>query len=156
MDRIALTKNIVNIANQLDSMKLYDEANDLTKVAKIIAAQEDMKQDPMVFNPDETFESEQQENTGDAWNEAMAALHELMESGELSQSDFNQIESILHSSDDTKEMSYKDEDDDFDEEMMDEDHNAWQYQEDESDLDDMEHKQRSDHNHMHNFDEDDF
>ena len=47
-------------------------------------------------------------------------------------------------------------DDDFDEEMMDEDPNAWQYEEDESDLDDMEHKHRKDSDHMSRFDEDDF
>jgi len=46
-----------------------------------------------------------------------------------------------------------------DEDMDDEEDNdphAWQYEDDETDLDDMEHKQRSDHHNMHHFDDDDF
>ena len=162
MKKIAITKEILEIANELDNMKLFSEANTLTKIAKIIVA-EDYKHDPMVYNPDDAKADVQEAHSMD-YLDAMEALNKLVESGELGPRELSQIQSILSDSDDEgpdpfKEMSFDEDDmdnEDFDEEMEDEDPNAWQYEEDESDLDDMEHKQRKDSDHMSRFDEDDF
>ena len=182
MKKIAITKEILEIANELDNMKLFSEANTLTKIAKIIVA-EDYKHDPMVYNPDDAKADVQEAHSMDYLDE-MEALNKLVESGELGPRELSQIQSILSDSDDEgpdpfKEMSFDEDDehymtdeeldeqfdndpsnmddDDFDEEMMDEDPNAWMYDKDE-DEDDM----RSDKNHMENDghyffqDEDDF
>ena len=162
MKKIAITKELLDIANELDNMKLFTEANTLTKIANIVVA-EDYKHDPMVYNPDDATADVQEAHSMD-YLDAMEALNKLVESGELNPNELSQIQSILSDSDDEgpdpfKEMSLDDEDmdnEDFDEEMEDEDPNAWQYEEDESDLDDMEHKQRKDSDHMSRFDEDDF
>ena len=162
MKKIAITKELLEIANELDNMKLFSEANTLTKIANIVIA-EDYKHDPMVYNPDDANADVQEAHSMD-YLDAMEALNKLVESGELEPRELSQIQSILSDSDDEgpdpfKEMSLDDEDldnEDFDEEMEDEDPNAWQYEEDESDLDDMEHKQRKDSDHMSRFDEDDF
>ena len=179
MKKIAITQELLNIANQLDDMKLFTEANTITRIANIVVA-EDYKHDPMVYNPDEKYADVQEAHSMD-YLDAMEALNKLVESGELNPQELSQIQAILSDSDEGpdpfKEMSFEDDenymtdeeldeqfdndpssmdDDDFDEEMMDEDPNAWQYEEDESDSDDMEHEQRSDHHHMDNFDEDDF
>ena len=162
MKKIAITKELLEIANELDSMKLFSEANTLTKIANIVVA-EDYKHDPMVYNPDDATADVQEAHSMD-YLDAMEALNKLVESGELNPRELSQIQSILSDSDDEgpdpfKEMSLDDEDmdnEDFDEEMEDEDPNAWQYEEDESDLDDMEHKHRKDSDHMSRFDEDDF
>ena len=160
MKKIAITKELLEIANELDSMKLFSEANTLTKIANIVVA-EDYKHDPMVYNPDDATADVQEAHSMD-YLDAMEALNKLVESGELNPRELSQIQDILSDSDEGpdpfKEMSFDDEDDDedFDEEMEDEDPNAWQYEEDESDLDDMEHKQRKDSDHMSRFDEDDF
>ena len=162
MKKIAITKELLEIANELDSMKLFSEANILTKIANIVVA-EDYKHEPAVYNPDEANADVQEAHSMD-FLDAMDALNKLVESGELEPRELSQIQSILSDSDDEgpdpfKEMSFDDDDmddEDFDEEMEDEDPNAWQYEEDESDLDDMEHKQRKDSDHMSRFDEDDF
>ena len=164
MKKIAITQELLDIANELDNMKLFKEANTLTKIARVIVA-EDYKHDPMVYNPDDAKADVQEAHSMD-YLDAMEALNKLVESGELEPNELSQIQSILSDSnsddegpDPFKEMSLDDEDmddEDFDEEMEDEDPNAWQYEEDESDLDDMEHKQRKDSDHMSRFDEDDF
>ena len=180
MKKIAITKEILEIANELDNMKLFSEANTLTKIAKIIVA-EDYKHDPMVYNPDDAKADVQEAHSMD-YLDAMEALNKLVESGELGPRELSQIQSILSDSDDEgpdpfKEMSFDEDDehymtdeeldeqfdndpsnmddDDFDEEMMDEDPNAWMYDEDEDDM-------RRDKNHQENDghyffqDEDDF
>ena len=170
MKKIAITQELLNIANELDNMKLFKEANTITKIAHIVVA-EDYKHDPMVYNPDEKDADVQEAHSMD-YLDAMEALNKLVESGELNPQELSQIQSILSDSDDEgpdpfKEMSLEDDDhymtdeeldeqfdndpnnmddDDFDEEMMDEDE------------DDM----RRDKNHMENDghyffqDEDDF
>ncbi len=179
MKKIAITHDLLDIANELDNMKLFKEANTLTRIARIIVA-EDYKHDPMVYNPDEKDADVQEAHSMD-FLDAMEALNKLVESGELNPNELSQIQSILSDSDDEgpdpfKEMSYKDDDhymtdeeldeqfdndpsdmddDDFDEEMMDEDPNAWMYDKDEDD-------DRRDKNHQENDghyffqDEDDF
>lgn len=174
MKKIAITQELINLANELDNMKLFMEANTLTKIAHIVVA-EDYKHDPMVYNPDEKDADVQEAHSMD-YLDAMEALNKLVESGELNPQELSQIQAILSDSDDEgpdpfKEMSLDDDehymtDEELDEQFDndpsdmddedDDDPHAWQYEEDQSDLDDMEHKHRSDHQHMHNFDEDDF
>ena len=36
MKKIAITKELLEIANELDNMKLFSEANTLTKIANIV------------------------------------------------------------------------------------------------------------------------
>lgn len=146
MKKIAITKDLLDIANELDNIKLFKEANTLTKIAHIIVA-EDYKHEPMVYNPDEKDADVQEAHSMD-FLDAMEALNKLVESGELNPNELSQIQSILSDSDDEdpdpfKEMSFdeddehymtdeeldeqfnndpsKMDDDDFDEEMMDED-----------------------------------
>ena len=160
MKKIAITQELLDIANELDNIKLFKEANTLTKIARTVVA-EDYKHDPMVYNPDEKDADVQEAHSMD-YLDAMEALNKLVQSGELEPRELSQIQSILSDSDNEgpdpfKEMSFDDEDDmDYDDEEEDNDPHAWQYEEDESDLDDMEHKHRSDHHHMHHFDDDDF
>ena len=177
MKKIAITQELLDIANELDNMKLFNEANTITKIAHIVVA-EDYKHDPMVYNPDEKDADVQEAHSMD-YLDAMEALNKLVESGELNPQELSQIQSILSDSDDEgpdpfKEMSYDDDDmhhmtdeeldEQFDNDPSDwhydeedeDDPHAWHYEEDQSDLDDMEHEQRSDHHQMHNFDEDDF
>jgi hypothetical protein len=167
MKKIAITQELLDIANELDNMKLFKEANTVTKIAHIVVA-EDYKHDPMVYNPDEKDADVQEAHSMD-YLDAMEALNKLVQSGELEPRELSQIQSILSDSDEGpdpfKEMSYDEDDDHYmtDEELdeqFDNDPENWHYddeenEEDESNLDDMEHKQRSDH-HMDNFDEDDF
>ena len=182
MKKIAITQELLDIANELDNMKLFKEANTLTKIAHIVVA-EDYKHDPMVYNPDEKDSDVQEAHSMD-FLDAMEALNKLVESGELNPNELSQIQSILSDSDDEgpdpfKEMSFdeddehnmtdeeldeqfdsdpsKMDDDDFDEEMMDEDPNAWMYDEDE-DEDDMRRDKNHKENDGHYFfqDEDDF
>jgi hypothetical protein len=189
MKKIAITQELIAIANELDNMKLFNEANSLTKIAHIVVAEE-YKHDPMVYNPDEKDADVQEAHSMD-YLDAMEALNKLVESGELNPRELSQIQSILSDSDDEgpdpfKEMSYDDDDDHYmtdeeldeqfdndpsnmddfdhdyssggfdDDDEEEDDPHAWQNMEDESDLDDMEHKQRSDHPHNQHHDYDDF
>jgi hypothetical protein len=181
MKKIAITQELLDIANELDNMKLFKEANTLTKIAHVVVA-EDYKHDPMVYNPDEKDADVQEAHSMD-YLDAMEALNKLVESGELNPRELSQIQSILTESDNEgpdpfKEMSLEDDDhymtdeeldeqfdndpsnmddDDFDEEMMDEDPNAWIYDKDE-DEDDMRRDKNHKENDGHYFfqDEDDF
>ncbi len=161
MKKIAITQELLDIANQLDNMELFNEANTLTKIANIVVA-EDYKHDPMVYNPDEKDADVQEAHSMD-YLDAMEALNKLVESGELNPQELSQIQSILSDSDEGpdpfKEMSFDEDDEhymtdeeldeqfdndpsDMDDEEDDEDPDSWQYEEDESDLDDMEHERR--------------
>jgi len=196
MKKIAITQELISLANELDNLQLFKEANTLTKIAHIVVA-EDYKHDPMVYNPDEKDADVQEAHSMD-YLDAMEALNKLVESGELNPRELSQIQAILSDSDDEgpdpfKEMSFDEgdddmehslglgavphtriknksdyddydfDDDDYDIRLSDDDEDpelndphAWQYEDDESDLDDMEHKQRRDYPHMKHHDEDDF
>jgi hypothetical protein len=148
MKKIAITKEILEIANELDNMKLFTEANTLTKIAKIIVA-EDYKHDPMVYNPDDAKADVQEAHSMD-YLDAMEALNKLVESGELGPRELSQIQSILSDSDDEgpdpfKEMSYKDDDHYMTDEELDE-----QFDNDPSNMDDDEDDIRRDKNHKEN------
>jgi hypothetical protein len=112
MKKIAITKELLNLANELDNIKLFSEANTLTKIAKVIVA-EDYKHDPMVYNPDDDKADVQEAHSMD-YLDAMEALNKLVESGELEPNELSQIQSILSDSDSDdegpdpfKEMSYE-------------------------------------------------
>ena len=161
MKKIAITKEILEIANELDNMKLFSEANTLTKIAKIIVA-EDYKHDPMVYNPDDAKADVQEAHSMD-YLDAMEALNKLVESGELGPRELSQIQSILSDSDDEgpdpfKEMSF---DEDNEHYMTDEELDE-QFDNDPSNMDDDEDDLRRDKNHKENDghyffqDEDDF
>jgi hypothetical protein len=161
MKKIAITQELISLANELDNLQLFKEANTLTKIAHIVVA-EDYKHDPMVYNPDEKDADVQEAHSMD-YLDAMEALNKLVESGELNPRELSQIQSILSDSDNEgpdpfKEMSLEDDDhymtdeeldeqfdndpSDMDDEEDEDDPHAWQYEEDESDLDDMEHDRR--------------
>ena len=110
MKKIAVTKELLDIANELDNMKLFAEANTITKIAKIIVA-EDYKHEPAVYNPDDDKADVQEAHSMD-YLDAMEALNKLVESGELEPRELSQIQAILSDSDDEgpdpfKEMSYE-------------------------------------------------
>jgi len=164
MKKIAITQELLDIANELDNMKLFKEANTLTKIAHIIVA-EDYKHDPMVYNPDEKDGDVQEAHSMD-YLDAMEALNKLVESGELNPNELSQIQSILSDSDQGpdpfKEMSL-DEDDEDDEHYMTDEELDEQFDNDPSDMDDdMDDDDRRDKNHQENDghyffqDEDDF
>jgi hypothetical protein len=163
MKKIAITQELLDIANELDNIKLFEEANTLTKIAHIIVA-EDYKHDPMVYNPDEKDGDVQEAHSMD-YLDAMEALNKLVESGELNPNELSQIQSILSDSDQGpdpfKEMSL-DEDDEDDEHYMTDEELDEQFDNDPSDMDDDEDDERRDKNHKENDghyffqDEDDF
>ena len=149
MKKIAITKEILEIANELDNMKLFSEANTLTKIAKIIVA-EDYKHDPMVYNPDDAKADVQEAHSMD-YLDAMEALNKLVESGELGPRELSQIQSILSDSDDEgpdpfKEMSLDEDDEHY---MTDEELDE-QFDNDPSNMDDDEDDIRRDKNHKEN------
>jgi hypothetical protein len=160
MKKIAITQELLDIANELDNMKLFKEANTLTKIAHIIVA-EDYKHDPMVYNPDEKDADVQEAHSMD-YLDAMEALNKLVESGELNPNELSQIQSILSDSDQGpdpfKEMSLDEDDEHY---MTDEELDE-QFDNDPSDMDDDEDDDRRDKNHQENDghyffqDEDDF
>jgi hypothetical protein len=150
MKKIAITQELIDIANELDNMKLFREANTLTRIARIVVAEE-YKHEPMVYNPDDAKADVQEAHSMD-FLDAMEALNKLVESGELEPRELSQIQSILSDSDDEgpdpfKEMSFDDEDDDhyMTDEELDE-----QFDNDPSNMDDDEDDIRRDKNHKEN------
>jgi hypothetical protein len=126
MKKIAITKELLSVANELDNMRMFNEANIITKIANIVVA-EDYKHDPMVYNPDDAKADVQEAHSMD-YLDAMEALNKLVESGELEPRELSQIQSILSEADGDegpdpfKEMSLDNEDDeDMDDEDMDDD-----------------------------------
>jgi hypothetical protein len=149
MKKIAMTKELLDIANELDNMKLFTEANTLTKIANIVVA-EDYKHDPMVYNPDDATADVQEAHSMD-YLDAMEALNKLVESGELNPNELSQIQSILSDSDDEgpdpfKEMSFDEDDEHY---MTDEELDE-QFDNDPSNMDDDEDDIRRDENHKEN------
>jgi hypothetical protein len=125
MKKIAITQELIDIANELDNMKLFREANTLTRIARTVVAEE-YKHEPMVYNPDDAKADVQEAHSMD-FLDAMEALNKLVESGELEPRELSQIQAILSDSDDEgpdpfKEMSFDEDDEELDEEMDDEDY----------------------------------
>ena len=143
MKKIAITQELIAIANELDNMKLFNEANSLTKIAHIVVAEE-YKHDPMVYNPDEKDADVQEAHSMD-YLDAMEALNKLVESGELNPRELSQIQAILSDSDEGpdpfKEMSF---DDDDDEHYMTDEELDEQFDNDPSNMDDEEEYEEED------------
>jgi hypothetical protein len=76
------------------------------------------------------------------FDQLLDMLMDAKKSGDLNEEDMHSIMNILQQETgrQSQEMSF--EDDEYDDEEDDEDPNAWQYEDDESDLDDEEHEQR--------------
>ena len=143
MKKVAVAKELLEIANELDNLSLFSEANTITKIANIVVA-EDMKHDPMVFNPDDQASDDLDAMSSD-FDQLIDMLTDAKNSGDLNEEDMHSLMNILQQETgrQSQEMSFEDDedDDDYDEED-DHDPNSWQYEDDESDLDDEEHKQR--------------
>jgi hypothetical protein len=143
MKKVAVAKELLEIANELDNLSLFSEANTITKIANIVVA-EDMKHDPMVFNPDDQASDDLDAMSGE-FDQLLDMLMDAKKSGDLNEEDMHSIMNILQQETgrQSQEMSFEDDDEDDDEDDEDdEDPNAWQYEDDESDLDDEEHEQR--------------
>jgi hypothetical protein len=140
MKKVAVAKELLEIANELDNLSLFSEANTITKIANIVVA-EDMKHDPMVFNPDDQASDDLDAMSGE-FDQLLDMLMDAKKSGDLNEEDMHSIMNILQQETgrQSQEMSFEDDEDDDEED--DEDPNAWQYEDDESDLDDEEHEQR--------------
>ena len=108
MKKIEIIQSLVEIANVFDDNKLAKSANTLTKIAKIVAAEDSYKFDS-TFNPDAAM-ADMQENQGDDYLELQRVLKSLADNGEISPAELSQIQDIV-SRDDS----------DFDEETMNED-----------------------------------
>ena len=121
MKKVAVTKELLSIANELDNLSLYEEANKITKIANIVLA-EDMKQDPMVFNPDDSA-SDDLDAMSSEFDQLIDMLTDAKNSGELDDEDMHSIMNILQQESGRKstEMSF-DEDDDDDYEYNDDDY----------------------------------
>lgn len=160
MKKIAITKELLEIANELDNMKLFSEANTLTKIANIVIA-EDYKHDPMVYNPDDAKADVQEAHSMD-YLDAMEALNKLVESGELDPRELSQIQSILSDSDDEgpdpfKEMSFGDDEDGDFVDVEDLDNDPQDMDDDEDDIRrDENHKENDGHYFFQDEDEEDF
>lgn len=105
MNKFNLTKELVKIANILDSSKMHIEANSLTKIA------EDMMDDDvktMPYNPDDQ-KSDMMDNKADDFDNLIDMLIQSHENGELDDEDMASIMNLLHSESGKghHEMSYQ-------------------------------------------------
>jgi hypothetical protein len=162
MNKFSLTQELVKIANILDSSNMHNEANSLTKIAEEMM---DENFDSMVYNPDDE-KSDMMDNQADDFDNLIDTLMDAERNGDLNDEDIASIMNILsqESGRSTMQMSYDDDEnymtdeqldeqfdndpsemddmDLYDDEEEDEDPNSWQNEEDESDLDDMEFESR--------------
>lgn len=109
MNKFLITKELVKIANYLDTAKMTREANSLTKIAEEMM---DEKFDPMVFNPDDEA-SDSLDAQADDFDMLIDSLMASQREGDLSDEDIASIMNILEQDSGRKsiEMSYDDEDD---------------------------------------------
>lgn len=114
MKKVAVTKELLSIANELDNLSLYEEANKITKIANTVLA-EDMKHDPMVFNPDDSA-SDKLDAMSSEFDQLIDMLNDAKNSGELDDEDMHSIMNILQQESGRKstEMSFDEDDDDED------------------------------------------
>lgn len=97
MKKIEIIQSLVEIANVFDDNKLAKSANTLTKIAKIVAAEDDYKFDS-TFNPDDEM-ADMQENQGDDFLELQKVLKGLADKGELTPAELSQIQDIVSKDD---------------------------------------------------------
>ncbi len=110
MNKTTITKELVKIANFLDSSNLHKEANSLTKIAEDMM---DSKYDPMVYNPDDEA-SDSLDAQADDFDMLIDTLMAAQREGDLNDEDIASIMNILEQDSGRKsiEMSYDDDDDD--------------------------------------------
>jgi hypothetical protein len=101
-----MTKELVKIANLLDSSKLHNEANSLTKIAEDMM---DDNFDPMVYDSDEEA-SDDLDAQADDFDNLMNTLMDAERNGDLNDEDISSIMNILNqeSGRSTIQMSYDD------------------------------------------------
>ncbi len=106
MNRLTMTKELVKIANLLDSSKLHNEANSLTKIAEDMM---DDNFDPMVYDSDEEA-SDDLDAQADDFDNLMNTLMDAERNGDLNDEDIASIMNILEqeSGRSTMQMSYDD------------------------------------------------
>ena len=119
MKKIEIIQSLVEIANVFDDNKLAKSANTLTKIAKIVAAEDSYKFDS-TFNPDDAM-ADMQENQADDYLELQRVLKSLADNGEISPAELSQIQDIVSK-------------DDFDEETMNDGEFDYDSPEDEGDM----------------------
>jgi len=120
MNRLTMTKELVKIANLLDSSKLHNEANSLTKIAEDMM---DDNFDPMVYDSDEEA-SDDLDAQADDFDNLINTLMDAERNGDLNDEDIASIMNILEqeSGRSTMQMSLDEDDDmDMDDEDMDDD-----------------------------------
>lgn len=112
-----MTKELVKIANLLDSSKLHNEANSLTKIAEDMM---DDNFDPMVYDSDEEA-SDDLDAQADDFDNLINTLMDAERNGDLNDEDIASIMNILEqeSGRSTMQMSLDEDDEDMD--MDDED-----------------------------------
>ncbi len=117
MNKTTITKELVKIANFLDSSNLHKEANSLTKIAEDMM---DSKYDPMVYNPDDEA-SDSLDAQADDFDMLIDTLMAAQREGDLNDEDIASIMNILEQDSGRKsiEMSYDDDDDDIDDDDYD-------------------------------------
>lgn len=117
MNRLTMTKELVKIANLLDSSKLHNEANSLTKIAEDMM---DDNFDPMVYDSDEEA-SDDLDAQADDFDNLINTLMDAERNGDLNDEDIASIMNILEqeSGRSTMQMSLDEDDEDMD--MDDED-----------------------------------
>ena len=117
MNKFLITKELVKIANYLDTAKMTREANSLTKIAEDMM---DEKFDPMVFNPDDEA-SDSLDAQADDFDMLIDSLMAAQREGDLNDEDIASIMNILEQDSGRKsiEMSYDDDDDDIDDDDYD-------------------------------------
>ena len=117
MNKTTITKELVKIANFLDSSNLHKEANSLTKIAEDMM---DSKYDPMVYNPDDEA-SDSLDAQADDFDMLIDTLMAAQREGDLNDEDIASIMNILEQDAGRKsiEMSYDDDDDDIDDDDFD-------------------------------------
>ena len=105
MNKFTITKELVKIANFLDSSNMSKEANSLTKIAEEMM---DSKYDPMVYNPDDEA-SDDLDAQGDDFDKLIDAMMAAQREGDLSDEDIASIMNILEQDSGRKshEMSYE-------------------------------------------------
>ncbi len=108
MNKFLITKELVKIANYLDTAKMTREANSLTKIAEDMM---DEKFDPMVYNPDDEA-SDSLDAQADDFDMLIDSLMAAQREGDLNDEDIASIMNILEQDSGRKsiEMSYDDDD----------------------------------------------
>lgn len=178
MNKTDMVKNLIKVANQLDNERDFDSANELTRIAKLVVSMEDDMNgfNPDDFSGVDDTESLEMEldsllmdlnraaQAGELDDEDIATIQNMLRSNkglktnEMSLDDdfelglgavpHSRIKNPVDFEDNGEDGDIDLSLPDFDEEIMDEDPNAWMYDEDEDEDDlrrDQYHKENDGH-----------